>query len=92
MVDSPDETPTANEPVSLTTMTLVMVHPSGLQPAEMNYHDLAAHLTGDFVAARTSTRTDEIADDQVDAEIEALGGAPGYFRRQPLGIETRRDR
>lgn len=92
MIDSPEETPTVNEPISRTTMTFVMLHPSGLAPAEMNYHDLAAHLTGDFVAARTSANTEEIADDQVDVEIDALGGAPGYFKRQPLGIELRRER
>lgn len=92
MTEETQEVATANEPVSRTTMTLVMLHPSGLDPANMNPHDLAAHLTGDFVSARTESRTDPVADEDVDAEIEALGGAPGYFRHQEMVMEQRRGR
>jgi hypothetical protein len=81
MVDNED-VPTKNDPVSKTTMTLVMLHPSGLDPMKMNPHSLAAHLTGDFVSTMAEGSSVEIADDRVDDEIEALGGAPGFFKRQ----------
>ena len=76
---APGTTPT-NEPISRTVMTTTILHPTGLDPADMSHLDLAAHLAGDFLSERTSVETTSITDEAVDAAVADLGGSEGYFR------------
>lgn len=71
---------TLNEPVSKTVMTLTMVHPTSLDPQGMDVIDIANHMTmGEFVGTKTRVETTAVEDAQVDAEVTALGGNPGFF-------------
>ena len=77
-----DTQPPVNKAVAKTSITYTMVHPIELDPAKMDPADIAYHLgDGEFVGARTSLQTTPLEDSDVEAEVEALGGAPGWFKQ-----------
>ncbi|AXK44067.1 hypothetical protein [Erythrobacter aureus] len=76
------KTEAENRPVAKTTLTYTMVHPAELDPSKMSADDVAYHLgDGDFVGARTAVETTPIEDSQVEAELEAVGGSPEFFKK-----------
>lgn len=82
-----DET-IANQEVSRTTITYSVLHPTALDPSGMTDVDVANHLAGgEFLGSRTIVETTAVAADEVDAEVEALGGVKGFFAdaRGPFG-------
>lgn len=69
-----------NEPVAKTIMTLTMLHPASMEPASMSQIDIANHLAGgEFLGVRNAIETTMVADEDVDGEVEAMGGAPGLY-------------
>ena len=77
-------TPPKNKPVARTVMTLTMIHPVELDPAQMSQSDIAYHLgDGEFVGTRTAIQTSPVPDDEVAGELERLGGDRNWFVKDP---------
>lgn len=88
----PDRKPPKYEPVAKTTMTLTMIHPVDLNPVDMTTEGVAYHLNdGEFLGARTSCETTPLNDEDVEGEIEKLGGNTDCFLLTPeVDLETAR--
>lgn len=80
-----------NRSVSKTVLTVTMLHPAELDPAKMSNDDIAYHLgDGEFVGERTAIETNPVADEDVLAELQALGNDGTFFELEavedtPLG-------
>ena len=71
---------TQHQHVAKTVITLTMIHPVDLDPAEMSPADIAYHLDGgEFVGGRTSITTTAILDIDVEQELKALGNDGTFF-------------
>src|SRR3546814_8961066 len=79
-----------NQRVAKTVLTLTMLHPVDLDPSQMSEADIAYHLgEGEFIGVRTSIETTAIADEDVGAELQKVGGEPSYFEIEKPSPLTR---
>jgi len=81
-----DNSPAKNREVAKTTLTYTIIHPAGLHPDKMSPDDIAYHLgDGEFVGARTAIQTTPLPDHEVDAQLQEVGGTPGWFAVEDEG-------
>lgn len=82
MPETNENAPDQNRAVAKTTLTYTMIHPVELDPAKMNPNDVAYHLDeGEFVGSRTAIETQPLSDDQVEDELNAVGGSREFFKK-----------
>src|SRR3546814_5267233 len=78
-----------NQRVAKTVLTLTMLHPVDLDPSQMSEADIAYHLgEGEFIGVRTSIETTAIADEDVGAELQQVGGEPSRSEEHTSELQS----